>query len=241
MDDLSFVLLDLSPMLIDAWQCTFTQHVPEAIRGKFTIVQSMLENLVTPHDHFDCIVLPANSYGKLDGGFDYFLLEALALPDDKDAPTRIAQSTLYTQWKGYMPPGTCTLVLLANTPCADNLHACTFIVLCPTMHVPMIVTWNREVVYNCMWTLLNALDRHNTSTASEGGGEGRRIRMVLMTGLAMGSGCMLEEHCMQQMALVVHDFAEAAADPEKWSSLSWADMKRYAANGRRTYGNKILV
>jgi hypothetical protein len=68
MDGLQFILLDLSPKLIEEWQSAIAQHIPEAYRDKFSMIQSFLSDLAPPHNQFDCIVSPANSYGRLDGG-----------------------------------------------------------------------------------------------------------------------------------------------------------------------------
>ena len=150
-----------------------------------------------------------------------------------EVPTRIAQSVLYRRWKGYAPPGTCTLVPLANTPCAGNKYGCRFIALCPTMRVPHAVTWNRDVVYNCTWSLLNAIDQHNVSAAA--GDAEAKIRKVLMTGLATGVGGVSAERCAQQMALAVKHYLDACADAEKWSSLQWKDALGYDREISRTH------
>ena len=68
MDNLEFILLDVNPSLIKEWKSALKEHVPEVI-DKFSVVESILENLKSgPHEQFDCIVSPANSYGRLDGG-----------------------------------------------------------------------------------------------------------------------------------------------------------------------------
>ncbi|CCM05084.1 uncharacterized protein FIBRA_07291 [Fibroporia radiculosa] len=166
MDDISFTLLDVSPDLVEQWRIAFEQHAPDMLGRTITVIESELSDLAPPASYFDCIVSPANSYGRLDGGFDHYLALALA-PSDPDGrlrrsvPTLVAQSELYRRWRGYAPPGSCTLVPLRGTPCATNAHQCAYIALCPTMRVPQDVRWNREVVYNCVWSLLVALDEHN--------------------------------------------------------------------------------
>jgi hypothetical protein len=68
MDNLEFILLDINRSLIKEWKDALNEHVPEVI-DKFSVVESTLENLKSgPHEQFDCIVSPANSYGRLDGG-----------------------------------------------------------------------------------------------------------------------------------------------------------------------------
>ncbi|KZT70416.1 macro domain-like protein, partial [Daedalea quercina L-15889] len=213
--------------LVGAWRRAFAQHVPDAARAQFTFVHSTRDDLSFPADQFDCIVSPANSYGRLDGSFDYYLARELAPPGQLEAPTRIAQATLYRRWRGYAPPGTCTLVPLRGTVCEANKHGCAYIALCPTMRIPETVTWHRQVVYNCMWSLLVALDQHNASAG--GADSGTRIGKVLMTGLATGVGRVSAERCAQQMALAVKHYVDASEHPEKWSALEWRDALDYNA------------
>ncbi|KAF9473502.1 macro domain-like protein [Pholiota conissans] len=230
--DAVFTLLDLSTPLTEAWGRAITQHITEAYRDNFSVVRSILADVAPPHDKFDCIVSPANSYGRLDGGFDYFLAEALS-PDDIDAPTHVAQAELYRRWKGFAPPGSRTLVPLKGSVCENNVHDCAYIALCPTMRVPEGVNWNREIVYNCVWSLLISLDHHNKVV--EASGEGTKISRVLMPGLATGVGGVPPERCAQQTALAIRDFIDACANEEKWSSLKWESAIAYAEDCRRTY------
>lgn len=68
MDNLEFILLDINRSLIKEWNLALKEHVPEVI-DKFSVVESILGNLKSgPHGQFDCIISPANSYGRLDGG-----------------------------------------------------------------------------------------------------------------------------------------------------------------------------
>ena len=68
MDHLEFILLDPKPFLIEEWKRALKEHTPD-VNDKFSIVESTLEDLQSgPHEQFDCIVSPANSYGRLDGG-----------------------------------------------------------------------------------------------------------------------------------------------------------------------------
>ena len=164
--------------------------------------------------------------------FDYFLSEILS-PDDVLAPTRLAQATLYEHWKGYAPPGSCTLVPLDGSVCENNAHGCAFIALCPTMRIPEDVVWNREIVYNCVWSLLITLEQHNRVVELSGGGTS--IRRILMTGLATGVGNVSPQRCAQQMALAVRDFIDASQNAGKWRCMEWDDAVDYAHDCRRTH------
>ncbi|KAF8165722.1 macro domain-like protein [Crassisporium funariophilum] len=232
MNGIKFFFLDPSNSLTEAWQSAFEQH--GLTQHNFAIINSTLQDLPEDLRTYDCIVSPANSYGRLDGGFDYYLSEALAPPDDHDAPTRITQNVLYSKWKGFAPPGTCTLIPLKNTPCFPNPHACRFIALVPTMRIPEKVIWNREIVYNCMWSLLATLTAHNES--SEGGASGDEgISTVLMTGLATGVGEVSAERCAHQMALAIRDFVRASENPDKWGAADWDTILKNANDTRRTH------
>ena len=57
------------------------------------------------------------------------------------------------------------------------------------MRIPERVTWNREIVYNLMWSVLVSLEHHNAAVDdSTQVGTSVRIRKVLMTGLGTGVG-----------------------------------------------------
>lgn len=160
--------------------------------------------------------------------YDQVLSDTLAPTTDPNALTRAAQEELYSKWRGFAPPGTCTLVPLAGTPCADNALGCRVLALCPTMRIPGSVTWHREIVYNCVWALLAAVDVHNARIAA-GEPEGDRpigtIGTVAMTGLATGVGHVSAEMCAMQTALAFAHFHDATrTNPEKWSKLEWKDI-----------------
>ena len=113
---------------------------------------------------------------------------------------------------------------LAHTPCADNKLGVRYVALCPTMRVPESVRWHKEVVYNCVWSLLVEVDNHNAAIA-EGKGEGMaRIETVAMTGLATGVGAVPPEVCASQMARAFAHYHEAKTRPEKWGALGWRDI-----------------
>jgi hypothetical protein len=52
----------------------------------------------------------------------------------------------------------------------------------PTMRVPDNVSWHKDLVYNCMWSLLCEIVKWNRNPNQE------PIRTVLSTGLGTGTG-----------------------------------------------------
>lgn len=173
------------------------------------------------HDYPDCTMYLTIHSSSLR--FDQVLSDVLAPADDPDALTRTAQNVLYRRWRGFAPPGTCTLIPLADTPCHPNVFNCRYIALCPTMRFPSNVTWHREIVYNCVWSLLVAIDEHN-ARASETDSGPTPIASVGMTGLATGIGGVPASVCGRQTALAFAHYQDASSHPEKWSSLSWDDI-----------------
>jgi O-acetyl-ADP-ribose deacetylase (regulator of RNase III) len=94
------------------------------------------------------------------------------------------------------------------------------------MRTPENVNWDREVVYECMWSLLVAIDNHNATASASGQ---PRISKVALTGLATGVGGVSAEKCAMQMALAVKQYEEAVSKPEIWSKLAWNTIYKSAS------------
>jgi mevalonate kinase len=68
MSDIQFVLMDMQADIVSAWKDAFEQQCSKVIRERFTMVKTALSEIgEVGHPKFDCIVSPANSYGRLDG------------------------------------------------------------------------------------------------------------------------------------------------------------------------------
>ncbi|KAF4978807.1 hypothetical protein FZEAL_4874 [Fusarium zealandicum] len=184
---------------------------------------------------FDIIVSPANSYGRLDGAFDDAISRALSPRDDYLALTHVAQAALYEQWRGFAPPGSCTLVRIPEEFDARsrNVWGTRRVALCPTMRMPADVRWDREVVYECVWSLLCAIDNHNREVRA--GKAKERIRSILMTPLATGVGKVSAEKWATQAVLAMKHFVEASENPAKWSALDWGDFGKHCAEVQYTW------
>ena len=85
--------------------------------------------------------------------------------------TRAAQAILYEKWRGFAPPGTCTLVPFPEE-FKGNPFGCAWVALCPTMREPGPVEWDREVVYECVWSLLGQVEGWNRGLGKDGDGDG---------------------------------------------------------------------
>jgi len=67
LDGVQFLFFDVSEAIVEEWNRAFTEHVSEKVRSQIGTLNCELDRLPEEHDKFDCIVSPANSYGRLDG------------------------------------------------------------------------------------------------------------------------------------------------------------------------------
>lgn len=176
---------------------------------------------------FQLVVSPANSYGILDGGFDHAISRAWSPTNDYLALTRAVQGQLYNSaCRGFVVPGTCEIVRIpeefrGKLRYGDGMGwGCKFIAICPTMRTPklLVKAADAEVVYECVWSLLGKLERHNREA-----GENDRIHEILMTPLGTGAGGLSEKKWAEQMILGVKHHLEAVQNGSKWRKLTWKE------------------
>lgn len=184
---------------------------------------------------FDAIVSPANSYARLDGGFDDALSRAFSPKQDYLALTRHAQQVVYKEWRGFAPPGTCTLIDLKTESLKDEPWGCRYLALCPTMKIPQKVTWDREVVYECIWSLLTSVSKHNELVGKPESGNSRQIQSILMTPLATGYGGWSGAKWAAQLLLAIRHFTETTERAEKWGVMDPIIIMKFAEEMRKTH------
>ncbi|KAJ5152240.1 hypothetical protein N7492_010535 [Penicillium capsulatum] len=203
--------IDFITAFHDALRTRWPDHTPDKV--KVTPINERLNSLPAS-TKFDLVVSPANSYARLDGAFDHAISKTFSPPHDYHALTRAAQLVVYDRWRGFAPPGTCTLVEFPSELKANPL-GCSWVALCPTMREPEDVRWNREVVFECVWSLLCQVEGHNRQTSDH------RIERILMTPLAAGVGKVSKERWAAQTVTALKRFVEAVEHPAQWSSLNW--------------------
>lgn len=231
-------------------------------KTKINIQNSSLAALPST-EIFDAIVSPANSYGFMDGAFDD-AISILLSPNPRDISgagyqwtTRKVQRALYERYRGFLPPGGCVVIDVRKDGEWDDLrrgreiiegedgkdgeehkHGCKFVLLCPTMRVPREVRWDREVVFESVWSMLCAVDDYNREQSeaeqreaakgkteqSEAKLQGGRISSILMTPLGTGVGKISEARWAAQCVLAMKYWVEAVEKPEKWGNLQWTDI-----------------
>ncbi|KAI9934955.1 hypothetical protein ASPWEDRAFT_117411 [Aspergillus wentii DTO 134E9] len=226
------ILLCLVPSSTTAFKNALTSHCP-TLTDKISIshFNKPLDEL-DEHIKFDLVVSPANSYGRLDGAFDHAISVAFAPEDDYHALTRAAQAHLYEKYRGFAPPGTCTLVPFPEK-LRKNRRGCKWVAICPTMKKPQLIVWDREVVYECVWSLLCAVEGWNRTA-----GKGEKIERILMTPLGTGTGFVSEERWAGQTVLAMKHFVDAVERPERWSAMEWKDISEDCVEVGTTWREK---
>ncbi|KAF3384312.1 hypothetical protein F1880_002507 [Penicillium rolfsii] len=209
----------------EAMQTYWPDFAPDKV--KITSFNARLNSL-PPSVKFDLVVSPANSYGRLDGAFDHAISLAFSPRQDYHALTRAAQLVLYDKWRGYAPPGSCTLVEFPEN-LKQNSRNCSWVAICPTMREPENVNWDREVVYECVWSLLCQLEGHNRCNADN------KIETILMTPLATGVGKVSKERWAAQAVMAMKHFVNSLEKPEEWSSLQWDTIEKINDEVRQTW------
>ncbi|KAJ5408761.1 hypothetical protein N7509_002644 [Penicillium cosmopolitanum] len=199
----------------EALRTRWPKYTPDKV--KITMINERLNSLPESFK-FDLIVSPSNSYGRLDGAFDQAISKTFSPLDDFHAVTRSAQTVLYDKWRGFAPPGSCTLVEWGLT-LASNSRGCRWLAVCPTMREPQNVNWDRELVYECTWSLMCQIEGHNRRHS-------KKIRSILMTPFAAGVGKVSKERWASQTVLALRQFVESVERPQQWSSLQWDKIER---------------
>ncbi|BDD61858.1 hypothetical protein MPDQ_005965 [Monascus purpureus] len=97
------------------------------------------------------------------------------------------------------------------------------------MRLPINAVWDREVVYECIWSLLCEIEGWNRKARKE-----EKITRILMI-LATGVGRVSKERWASQTVLAMKHFVDALERPQRWSALEWADIGDDALEVQRTW------
>ncbi|ODV91336.1 hypothetical protein CANCADRAFT_3044 [Tortispora caseinolytica NRRL Y-17796] len=168
------------------------------------IVQGTLEDV---HSDVDCIVSPANSYGIMEGGFDLAISNLFANKNtDIVSFGKHIRSHLFAHHHGHLPVGTTTIIDLNHLPNSLN---CRYLALTPTMRVPSRIQ-DPHRVYECTWSLLNAVSSHDS------------IKTLILSGLGTGVGGVDPDTCAFQMFTAMRHFMQAASrSVDDHTNLHW--------------------
>ncbi|KAG8820013.1 hypothetical protein FRC17_010266 [Serendipita sp. 399] len=177
--------------LIGSWNDAIKRYFPRVPEASipFTVIEGKLEEIPAETIQCDCLVSPANSFGIMDGGYDYILSHVLRGPTGEFwTITDQVQSYLAQLYRGYLPPGSCIIVPIPKDVAGPvrwvqdpkgwyqdpqgnparrygNPWGATTVAVLPTMRVPDDMTWHKDLVYNSMWNLMAEIEKWNTAVA----------------------------------------------------------------------------
>lgn len=165
------------------------------IKG-FEFVEGDFGQTMQSNSSINCIVSPANSFGLMDGGLDFFINRYLFPVNDKEISYYVKQRIL-DEFSGEQPVGTSILVPAKSVDNRVFLLAHT-----PTMRVPTDVS-NTENAYLAFKALLNVIYNFNKNT------KGRfKIMNVACSSFCTGAGYMPADKAAKQMKLAYTHFME---------------------------------
>lgn len=137
--DLKIYLLDINPEMCEVWEKNFGGA------SNVEIVCEEFSAFMEKHKEVDCVVSPANSYGFMDGGFD-FALSCYFGDELEETVQQYIKDNLY-----YEQPVATSIIVDTPIKGIKLIHT-------PTMQVPSAIT-DYKIIYHCMRsTLITALN-----------------------------------------------------------------------------------
>ncbi|KAK9483965.1 hypothetical protein V1527DRAFT_520891 [Lipomyces starkeyi] len=233
----ALTFLDVDPTLPGLWSHYLQQHLPHLRVPRHLYPQVLTASVRSPPPNltFDCIVSPGNSFVRMDGRLDLSIFRLFA-----GSMTRSSGTTSLTAGGGKgcnmlelidMLPYLHSNVAVTDNYSGDsrpetNTFGCRYIAQAPTMRVPSVLG-RSEVVYDCMWAILNEIYNHNKAVDSASLScreitELTKIEKVVVSGLGTGTGELSRDMCAKLMVLAyVHflDAVEKGEDSREWDRI----------------------
>ncbi|KAK9314968.1 hypothetical protein V1522DRAFT_406108 [Lipomyces starkeyi] len=258
----ALTFLDVDPTLPSLWSHYLQQHLPHLRVPRHLYPQVLTASVTSPPPNlaFDCIVSPGNSFARMDGGLDLSISRLFAGSRTRSSGTtsltavlKYVQKAHHERWKGLQPVGSCYIIdmlpfLLSNDTVTDNYSGdsqpetntfgCRYIAHAPTMRVPSVLG-RAEVVYDCMWAILNEIYNHNKAIDSASSScrettEHTKIEKVVISGLGTGTGELSRDMCAKLMVLAYVHFLDAVEKGEdcagEWSWQRAREWDRIITN-----------
>lgn len=162
------ILGDKNPEMIEAWKSAFAGVEDVTVRGGNLLLAQA-----------DALVSPADSFGFMDGGFDWSISE---LFEWKIQP--LVQSVIRDKHGGELLVGLAEIVPTGK----DNFR---YLICAPTMRTPRNVADTLNAFLAMRATMLAVLAHNKTSSD--------QILSVAVPGMCTGIGRMPFERCARQM------------------------------------------
>ncbi|CAG8558832.1 9599_t:CDS:2 [Ambispora leptoticha] len=203
----TLTLIDILESLVQAWKKELAAINLKSNSLNVEIHLTTFQNYLETRSA-ECIVSPANSFGLMDGGLDYYISEYYG---GVNSLIPVVQSAIQEDWCGEQNVGTCLLVDVdelaqkVKGSVKDRKNVPRYIAHCPTMRTPKALYGGDDIVYRCTWALLTSIRKHNATLRRPED----RINNVICAGFGTGVGEFPEEGCVKQMILAIKHFLEA--------------------------------
>lgn len=196
-----FILVDPFAELCDAWR--------ESFYGlkSVSIVHGCFENL----PEYDCMVSAGNSFGLMDGGVDFAIIQYFGI----ELMDRV-QAHILEHFRGEQPVGTSFITATGNDRHPYLAHT-------PTMRIPMPIA-HTDHVYLAMWAMLLAVWHHNQANPNS-------IQTIACPGLGTATGQVPFPRAAKQMARAYKNFLHPP-DQISWP-MATRRQKAIGAGGDR--------
>ncbi|CAG8488275.1 15580_t:CDS:2 [Cetraspora pellucida] len=231
-------LVDISDELVQAWTHEL-KKLPAKVSTndsaqclKVQIHNETFQTLLKTNQA-ECLVSPANSFGLMDGGIDYYISEYYG-GTDKLIP--VVQKAIDFEWCGEQNVGTCLLIDVRELATSEKRCFPEYIAHCPTMRLPKRLDED-DIVYRCTWAMLTAVRKHNAKILEENS-KHQRINAVVCAGFGTGVGKFSEKICAKQMMLAINHFVNAPTNTEQRPTTgSWLIEWSYAIEINKAIDN----
>lgn len=164
----------------------------------------------------DAVVSPANSFGFMDGGLDALYVERFG-----SAVQDAARAAVLYRHDGELLVGDADIV-----PTADS--RVPYVVLAPTMRVPMQLPLETVNPYLSMRAVLRLVER---GVVPDGADAGRALRDVVRTvavpGLGTGVGRVSAATCARQVEAALRGACGPIGLPASWADASYDHQLLY--------------
>ncbi|KAK9764729.1 hypothetical protein K7432_007541 [Basidiobolus ranarum] len=198
------ILCDRQTHLCEAWRTELQKLIHSTLRDnslQVEVQQATFEQMFK-NTKIDCVVSPANSFGLMDGGVDWYISEAFGGPE---ILVPFVQNIIEEEWSGEQNVGT-SILINVDTLREGKTNLPKYVAHTPSMRIPLRLSPNDDIVYRCTWAFLNAVKKHNHHNTID------RIDTVLCTGFGTGTGRFPVDTCAKQMLLACSNFINAPAN-----------------------------
>lgn len=170
----------------------------------------------------DAVVSPSNSFGFMDGGIDAVYMNYFGY----EIQTKVRKH-IYENHYGELVVGNADVIETEN-------NEIPFLIIAPTMRVPMILTDTVNPYLAARAVFLLIKHRIFLSDSFEGEKISQHIKTVAFTGLGTGVGGVGFNTCANQMRKAIDDILlDKYEMPKSWAEASEKHQLLYTTNLKR--------